>query len=604
MQNQEEILYTGEYKYLSKILEDLPDNSMFNKVLTGCGGTTVALENGRSYVICVPFKSLANNKAKWAKKHNIELLVVHGDSIVTDSDIMNFKGKKIIVTYDSLPRVINLINPIEWKLLVDESHKLVDSGNFRDVAINGILNNYHKFGSFVFMTATPVKDKYQLPQLVGIPKSTIKWTNIKPVNIKFTKVTDDIGKHTALLSLDYLEGRKEGNAHIFINSVSSIIKVLDYLIQLKVLNYDLVKIVCADNVYNKNRIKSKLGSKYAIDTTTTDAKKINFYTSTAFEGHDIHDTEAVVYVVTDGTIDTTKINILTTLPQIVNRIRDAKIDNEVNLLFTTSNYFSHATEEEFEQSVKQQLQEHKDIVKAFDTHNDTVKKALIKGTDTNKYISYYEGKLYVNETVWYNEMHSYSTIHTTYYVKDDSKIKDSVKVINEVTYNYNYLPHKRLEGYDKLRLGTKVDFKTICLEYLEVAFDNFINGNTKAQDIENLYPIIGKAYNILGEEKMKALGYREKLFRESLLIEDLKKDNAYKIIRMLGYRVGRWVSAEQVKVDLQHTFNKLGIKQKVTATTLNSYYEIKSKTIWDADSKTSVRGIVIIVEKFGINNNN
>ena len=35
-------------------LEDLPHNRIFNKVVTGCGGTTVVLQNTEDYVIAVP----------------------------------------------------------------------------------------------------------------------------------------------------------------------------------------------------------------------------------------------------------------------------------------------------------------------------------------------------------------------------------------------------------------------------------------------------------------------------------------------------------------------------------------------------------------------
>ena len=35
-------------------LPDLPHNCIFNKVVTGCGGTTVVLFNDESYIIAVP----------------------------------------------------------------------------------------------------------------------------------------------------------------------------------------------------------------------------------------------------------------------------------------------------------------------------------------------------------------------------------------------------------------------------------------------------------------------------------------------------------------------------------------------------------------------
>ena len=43
-------------------LPDLPYNSIFNKVITGCGGTTVALFNKENYVIAVPTTELITNK--------------------------------------------------------------------------------------------------------------------------------------------------------------------------------------------------------------------------------------------------------------------------------------------------------------------------------------------------------------------------------------------------------------------------------------------------------------------------------------------------------------------------------------------------------------
>ena len=43
-------------------LPDLPHNCIFNKVVTGCGATTVALFNDEDYVIAVPTVELISNK--------------------------------------------------------------------------------------------------------------------------------------------------------------------------------------------------------------------------------------------------------------------------------------------------------------------------------------------------------------------------------------------------------------------------------------------------------------------------------------------------------------------------------------------------------------
>lgn len=43
-------------------LADLPHNCIFNKKITGCGGTTIALFNDENYIIAVPTTELIVNK--------------------------------------------------------------------------------------------------------------------------------------------------------------------------------------------------------------------------------------------------------------------------------------------------------------------------------------------------------------------------------------------------------------------------------------------------------------------------------------------------------------------------------------------------------------
>ena len=40
------------------IMEDFPENCIFNKVKTGCGATTIALTNDENYIIAVPTTEL------------------------------------------------------------------------------------------------------------------------------------------------------------------------------------------------------------------------------------------------------------------------------------------------------------------------------------------------------------------------------------------------------------------------------------------------------------------------------------------------------------------------------------------------------------------
>ena len=190
----------GSPRYLSNIegFIDLPDNCLFNNVLTGCGGTTVALENEVKYVIAAPTKGIGENKQKWADENKANICVIDGDSLDDDgdkgkearirkvTDYIKEGGKKVIVTYDSLSSVVTALGKeiTDWKLLVDESHMLLEAGSFRYGAVNSVIESMIKFKSFCLMTATPVRDKYQLDALKNIPKVNLEWENTEIVNIR------------------------------------------------------------------------------------------------------------------------------------------------------------------------------------------------------------------------------------------------------------------------------------------------------------------------------------------------------------------------------------------------------------------------------------
>ena len=73
-------------------MEDLPQNCIFNKVVTGCGGTTIALFNERNYIIAVPTTELITNKTG---------LTEAGEAIITSPD----KKKKLSAFLRTSPTI-------------------------------------------------------------------------------------------------------------------------------------------------------------------------------------------------------------------------------------------------------------------------------------------------------------------------------------------------------------------------------------------------------------------------------------------------------------------------------------------------------------------
>lgn len=167
--------------------EDLPHNCIFNKVVTGCGGTTVVLQNAEDYVIAVPTTELIINKtditiAGLSKRsyNGIRPFGLFGKfDDATErklKDYLNSSGvKKIMCTYDKVPRLIEYLNPADYRLLIDEYHSLLKAYSYRQKAIDGVLDNFRKFKSFCFMSATPILPSFKPNCLEDVKEVQAEW---------------------------------------------------------------------------------------------------------------------------------------------------------------------------------------------------------------------------------------------------------------------------------------------------------------------------------------------------------------------------------------------------------------------------------------------
>ena len=119
-------------------MEDLPQNCIFNKVVTGCGGTTIVLFNERDYIISVPTTELITNKTGLTEAG--VTIIKSPDGIKTQSvfglfgeftygvqkELKQYVAspgtKKILCTYDKVRQLIRFIEPQQYQILIDEYH--------------------------------------------------------------------------------------------------------------------------------------------------------------------------------------------------------------------------------------------------------------------------------------------------------------------------------------------------------------------------------------------------------------------------------------------------------------------------------------------------
>lgn len=67
-------------KYLSEIqnFTQIPENCLFNKGITGCGATELAIRNSLPSIIAMPTIELVRNKTE--RKDDIEVLGIYGET--------------------------------------------------------------------------------------------------------------------------------------------------------------------------------------------------------------------------------------------------------------------------------------------------------------------------------------------------------------------------------------------------------------------------------------------------------------------------------------------------------------------------------------------
>lgn len=577
-----EFKVSSEYNYLGEVsdFKKLPEGFLIDKGKVGCGGTSVALDNDVNTIVCVPFVELVNNKVA---QYGDKVIGVHGESpaYLIKEYLENCKGpKKIICTYDSLLKTIEYTG-YDYFLLVDELHLLFTQYVFRNKAVRNVLDNFRKFSSWSFLTATPIEEELMIEELKNIPTFKISWekNNIVKVNsVQCKQIAASVKKEI----MQYLNNEKFGNAHFFVNSVEFIAN----MIKSCGLTEENTRVVFSKNNKNyKNKVQGISNS-----TTSTLAKKINFYTSTCFEGCDLMDEEGKIYIISDSAKAQTLADISTQVPQIAGRIRNTKYGNNITHFYKQTRYCEDLSYEEFKEVI-------------FETEKKA--KVFVEKVNSDKDIK--EG---VKESIY-----PYITKVDDTFVFDPNRLKLDIynfKITHHLySLNVNIVDAYKKNGYevnsmedktsDKLLKSDKArtSFKEALEEYLEltnkVGFNFSLIDDERKALIRNKYPFIDEAINKLGIDTIETLQYKVCNIKQMLLLADTKMSNKAKMAKLLlttnWFKVGNFISSAFLKSEFQDMYLHLGMNLKYSKSDVLEFCELKD-AVKKIDGKT-VRGYVI-----------
>lgn len=544
----EELLIPQNTKYLSEVLSDLPHNCIFDKGLVGCGGTTIAITNSESYIISVPFLSLIDNKCS-QHPHLFSIT-----SKTTEKEIIHYIQSnslyKIICTYDSLCRLTDIIetysSPSNFRLLVDEYHLLFTSYSFRHEAVRCVLDNYTKFKSYCFMTATVLEDEFILKELQHVPKIEAKWSNVKEVTIASYKCNTDVINTVSHIITKHLSGELSGNAYFFVNSVQFI---KDTIIACE-LDDTNTKAIWSKN--NKIQMPIKLSK------TTDSVKPINFFTSTCFEGVDLYDEEAVIYIISDKSKSTTLLDISTAFQQIACRVRNTKYWEKIYHIYTTTRYNVDVSYEQFKQDTIHEIDEANNIIKEFSTLSDKAR-GIIEEVN-QPYISKRQGEFIYDENLVKIDLYNFKITRCLYkmrvnltkeYQKNNFKVKEYTSLIK----NSFKLSNVFKEVVEECEKGDE--------DYLKWAYSK--------------YDFLETAITHLGFEKIKELKYIPKIIkRYCMKYAHLNENEKINSLVKDKFKVGVFYDLVFIKEELQKIYNDLNINKIAKASDIKSYKTLKT----------------------------
>ena len=602
-----------DFKYMSEVFNTLPDNSFLCKSVAGVGGTSLAINNSEDYVIAVGSVELIVNKSEQHENLIPVYSGVNSCDIMTAIESKKLSGQpiKIIVTYDSLPKVVESLGAdvANTKLLVDELQVLLKaSDTFKPVVVTKLFNLVDSFKSVCFMTATPTPRKYFPPEVAKLDYIRLEWEGSSIMHIKKAKMKGDVTSKVVAIALNHLD--IEGTPLFFYNSLRGIVPCVKQLIKARGLTHKDVKIICADNERNRTYLKDQLGKEWIPERPLYKEidkdgnvklnprnKPIQFCTKYAFEGLDFCVEDAHTYIISDvknRSRHHTRIDISTDIQQIAGRCRNQNPLVKREAVFLWNDEFSGVSlsEEDYEEYVKNELAIAKDMEQRYTL--DKLKSMKID-FDSSPYFLEVDGEAQTNDYAVYGLCISYAALNADYVnvMVDGEKtvLEEKLELFSE-TDSY-IVPDIKLE--DMAKMDRKLNFKELAMEYYELSEQCKVCRDSELDKrLEVLLSLDGefKSYvEVLGIEQIKATHFHKTKTRakyNKVIGVDEKSKVQIKGLKSLKLKDNTFYSFAELKEMIKSVYTKLGLNASAKATDIQSAYVVKST------SRNSVRGYLIV----------
>jgi hypothetical protein len=546
-------------RYASETLDEIP-LGYIDKTLPGCGLTSVALENNIDTIVAVPNIVLIDNKVSQYPNSRFSgsVLGVKGNTTpkyieeyVNNTDII-----KIMVTYDSIGKVEHLLD--RCKLVIDESQELLKGQKLKSMSKISMLDSdantelfkvaYKYRDSLSMISATPIPLEYMPKWVSELDQVKLLWgNNIKttpmlmerpyPIKSLVEEIVMPLAEHNEV----YFNNTKITKAVIFINSVSSIKKVLK---DSGLDESDDVGVIAGNSLNTSIKLKGVPRIKdYSKLPTFT------FITSTGFKGIDLYDKEAISIVVSTINRDFTMIDINVDLLQAVSRIRNSDNNHVGKYLYLYNKKIDDFTRAE--------------LIETMERTKESVTDQIISW-EANKAVDNKRGFRCDNTFRMYSQ-----------YIKEIDSFVINNNLISSDTYFIEQIYSKYKEGFNIAGYlnGVNTNGSVVISKptYKDVANEFITTGSIdKYKQYKEYVDLVLESYRRFGKVYLE-----EKYTKKKLGLIGSKDYRYYKDKIKRMFKKGNRYPVKQVKDKLQKLYDRECIDKKANATDLKEIMDIK-----------------------------
>lgn len=498
-------------QWLLDVMNEIPTNTILNKVMTGCGATWMEIHSARHSIIIEPNVPVIIGKKA---QHDFLFAVYEG---TTREDVSAYLSgeedgyRKIITTPEGfdkkvLPAMYELGISVyeDYFLLFDECEKPIQDVGFRgDIYLP--VEDFFKFKGKAMVSATPI-----IPSDPRFEEQGFEMVRIVPTYDYCKDLTVVITNNTVRVLRKLLERYHKAGEKvcIFFNSTDTTLSLIQTL-KLQ----GRCKVFCSE----KSVRKLKREGFTEVSDNLTELAEVNFFTSRFYSAVDIKlDYQPNVIVLTDVFhAPYSMIDPQTEVVQAIGRFRNgvAKLHHVTN----TCNQLACLPHE----TLLQQLESKEAIynkVAAIPTVNEIEKEALLEavgGMDYKRFVTR-DGKR--NYFMWDNAW-------------EDEKIRAYYKYPSAVKAAYKDAPfHAKFAKYnvditDEDRLRRKqAGLKSMSALWKEVVeqLDRLRAANPNAEpsymldELGEEFVTMVKAHTILGAKRIETLGYDRRKIEAAL----------------------------------------------------------------------------------------